>query len=149
MPTRIDFAFDADARLPQAARSTLRHAHQGTCVYVYCDDSNRLAQFSQLLWTISDTTFLAHEWLHDTTSVPVLVYLVDQANWPLVALRAQPTDWLLNLDDDCPPEVSIFTRVLEIVDQDDQDRQLARQRWRLYQSMGLDLHAHQLSGKAR
>ncbi len=142
--TRVDFAFDANSRLSQAARSTLRHVARGTKLFVYCDDPERLRQFDQLLWTCEDTAFVAHEPLTESTQLDVPVFLVNQANWPLVADRVTAQDWLLNLDDDCPPEVTVFTRALEIVGQDDAEKQLARQRWRQYQSLGLELHAHQL-----
>lgn len=143
--TRVDFAFDADSRVTQAARSTLRHVARGSRVFVYCDDTQRLEQFDQSLWTVDETAFIGREWL--TQHAPMLdvpVYLVTQSAWPLVAPQVSSQDWLLNLDDDCPPEVTLFTRTLEIVTLDDQDKKLARQRWRQYQSLGLELHAHRL-----
>jgi len=143
--TRVDFAFNADARVAQAARSTLKHVARGARLFVYCDDPERLNAFDQALWTVEDTGFVPHEPLTDGVDADVPVYLVDQANWPLVAARAAPTDWLVNLDDDCPPETTLFNRVLEIVSQDENDRHQARTRWRQYQAMGLDLHAHQLN----
>jgi len=142
--TRVDFAFNADARVAQAARSTLRHVARGARLFVYCDDPDRLKAFDLALWSTQDTTFVPHEMLHDGID-DLPVYLVDQASWPLVAARATDTDWLVNLDDDCPPEATLFTRVLEIVSQEDTDRELARARWRQYQAMGADLHAHQLA----
>lgn len=143
--TRVDFAFDADSRVAQAARSTLRHVARGARVYAYCDDTQRLEQFDQSLWTVDDTAFIGREWLRqEGSTLDVPVYLVTQSTWPLIAPQVSSQDWLLNLDDDCPPEVTLFTRTLEIVTSDDQDKQLARQRWRQYQSLGLELHAHRL-----
>jgi DNA polymerase-3 subunit chi len=148
--TRVDFAFDADSRLGQAARSTLRHVARGARVFVYCDETQRLNQFDQALWTIEDTAFVGREWLNDHPSMlDVPVYLVTQAAWPLVAQQVLTQDWLLNLDDDCPPEVTLFERVLEIVTVDDESKDLARQRWRQYQALGLELHAHQLGQPTR
>lgn len=143
--TRVDFAFNADARVSQAARSTLKHVARGARLFVYCDEPERLNTFDQALWTLEDTGFVPHERLCDDATHDLPVYLVDQANWPLVAARVKPTDWLVNLDDDCPPEATLFTRVLEVVSQDEPDRQNARTRWRQYQAMGLELRAHQLT----
>lgn len=143
--TRVDFAFDADSRLAQAARSTLRHVTRGARVFVYCDDTQRLKQFDQVLWTVHDTAFVGREWLAEPVQpFDVPVYLITQATWPLVASEVSNQDWLLNLDDDCPPEVTLFGRALEIVSVDSQDKQLARKRWRQYEAMGLELHAHRL-----
>ncbi|MCD8504320.1 MAG: DNA polymerase III subunit chi [Burkholderiaceae bacterium] len=145
--TRVDFAFNADARVQQAARSILRHVNRGARLFVYCDDPDRMTQIDQALWSVSDTSFVPHERLLDEQTETLPIYLVDQAAWPLVATRVTEADWLVNLDDDCPPEPTLFTRVLEIVSCDEVDRELARQRWRQYQAMGLDLHAHQLSDR--
>ena len=147
--TRVDFAFDADGRVQQAARSILRHAARGARLYIYCDDPLRMDQIDQALWSIEDVSFVPHERLQSDESEALPVNLVDQASWPLVANRVSEADWLVNLDDDCPPEATLFTRILEIVSRDDDDRQQARQRWRQYQAMGLDLHAHQLGGRLR
>jgi len=59
--TRVDFAFNADARVAQAARSTLKHVARGARLFVYCDDPERLNAFDQALWTVEDTGFVPHE----------------------------------------------------------------------------------------
>ena len=59
----------------------------------------------------------------------------------------QPQPWLLNLDDDCPPGFDAFDRLLEIVSDDPDDRQAARQRWRIYQTAGHAPQSHDLSRK--
>ena len=142
--TRVDFAFNAVARVEQAARSTLRHVARGSRLFIYCDDPERLKQIDQALWTVDDTAFIPHEMALEHHDEDLLVYLVDQANWPILANRIKSDDWLLNLDDECPPEAGLFNRVLEIVTQDEGDKAQARYRWKQYQSMGFDLHAHQL-----
>lgn len=142
--TRVDFAFNADARVAQAARSALKQVARGVRLFIYCDDPERLDAFDQALWTTEDIGFVPHERLTEKVSTDLPIYLVDQANWPLVAARATHDDWLLNLDDECPPEVTLFARVLEIVSQQTSDRQTARARWRQYQAMGLEVRAHQL-----
>jgi DNA polymerase-3 subunit chi len=146
--TRVDFAFNADARVSQAARSTLKQVARGVRLFVYCDEPERMSAFDQALWTTDDIGFVPHERLSEESSDELLVYLVDQANWPLLVARVTAHDWLVNLDDSCPPEVTLFTRVLEIVSQEASDRQGARARWRQYQAMGLDVRAHQLTPSA-
>lgn len=149
MVTRVDFAFDADGRVQQAARSILRHVARGARLFVYCDDPARMNEIDSALWSVDDISFVPHEKLLDEGSESLPVSLVNQAGWPLVANRVLPEDWLVNLDDDCPPEPTLFNRILEIVSRDDTDKQQARQRWRQYQALGADLHAHQLGGALR
>ncbi len=142
--TRVDFAFNASSRVDQAALSTLRHVARGARVFVYCDDPPRLKQFSERLWALDETSFVPHERLQAQASDGLSIYLVDQANWPLLAARVNQDDWMLNLDDQCPPEATLFSRVLEVVSQAPDDKELARARWRQYQAIGLTLQGHQL-----
>lgn len=142
---RVDFAFGAADRVAQAARTTLRQATKGVRVFAYCTDTKRLGQFDQALWAVDDTAFVAHEMFNDRATPNLPVYLVDQAGWAFLPKAIKPEDWLLNLDDECPPLFDGLRRVLEIVSNEDSDRQRARSRWRQYQQHGADLHAHKLA----
>ena len=44
-----------------------------------------------------------------------------------------------------PPFFSRFERVVEIVNQDETQRQLARERFKYYRDRGYDLHTHNLN----
>lgn len=143
--TRVDFAFGAHDRLVQAAQTTVRQVSKGARVFVYASDAARLKAYGQLLWTHEDTSFVPHETLGPSLDDQVPVYLVSQATWPLLHRAIRDTDWLINLNDDCPPDLQSLTRVLEIVSQDTVDIEQARARWRHYQTLGAQLQAHKLS----
>lgn len=141
---RVDFAFGASDRVTQAARTTLRHVAKGARVFAYSTQAPRLESFDQALWTIDDIAFVPHEPLGERATPGLRVYLVNAQSWGLLRETIGPGDWLLNLDDDCPPSIEGIDRVLEIVTEDDLDRELARTRWRHYQQLGAELHAHKL-----
>jgi len=143
--TRVDFAFGARDRLVQAAQTAVRQVSKGARVFVYSSDAARLKAFGQLLWTHEDTSFVPHEVLSSSLDDHVPVYVVNEATWPLLQPAIRDTDWLINLNDDCPPDLQSLTRVLEIVSQDTVDIEQARARWRHYQTLGAQLHAHKLS----
>jgi DNA polymerase III subunit chi len=143
--TRVDFAFDAHMRLAQAISSTLRHVARGSRLFVYCNNPQIMAQFDEALWSADEIAFVAHEKLSQTDIEHLQVLMVDQTNWSLLHEVVRDDDWLLNLDDNCPPEVTLFTRVLEIVSTEPLDKDCARLRWKHYQSAGLDLQAHRLT----
>lgn len=148
---RVDFAFDAHDRVTQAVRTTLRQVGRGTPIMVFCDDDRRLTQYSQQLWSQQDDTqFVAHEKLETDATQGLLVYLLSQKQWPQLANKMSTApyqhSWLLNLDDSPPPEVALFERVLEIVSQEPQAREQARERWRYYQELGAQIHSHRLAG---
>jgi len=147
---RVDFAFDAHDRVNQAVSTTLRQIGRGTPILVLCDDEARQQRFSRELWTQqADTQFLAHEQLAKEATDGLKVYLLDTNRWPLVANKlAEPSyraSWLLNLNETPPPDLAVFERILEIVSQDPQEREQARERWRFYQDHGADIRAHRLS----
>lgn len=146
---RVDFAFNADDRIAQAVRTTVKQVARGERVIVYCPLPARLTAYDNRLWSLEDTIFIAHERLDQSARPGLSVYLVDDQCWeqaqPLLAGGA----WLLNLHDDCPALPNPAQRILEVVSSDEADRVQARARWRRYQQAGLQLHAHQLDPGAR
>jgi len=143
---RIDFAFGAGDRLRAACQTARKRYLAGHRLVVYCGDGARLSAFDRMLWAFDDISFVPHVLATDplAADTPVLLTAAD----PQVARErtgATPETWLLNLDDDCPPNYDGFERLLEIVSDDPADRQAARQRWRAYQAAGHTLHSHDLS----
>jgi DNA polymerase-3 subunit chi len=55
---------------------------------------------------------------------------------------------LLNLRTERPPFFSRFQRLIEIVTRDDEDRRLARERYRFYRDRGYEIRSHDLSSSA-
>lgn len=150
--TRIDFAFGAPDRLRMACQVVRKRVLAGQRLVVYCKDGSRLSAFDRMLWAFDDTAFVPHVLANDPLAAETPVVLT--AGDPLQALQAagqpdQPQPWLLNLDDDCPPGFDTFERLLEIVSDDPDDKQAARQRWRTYQTAGHTPQSHDLSRKAQ
>lgn len=150
--TRIDFAFGAPDRLRMACQVVRKRVLAGQRLVVYCKDGSRLAAFDRMLWAFDDTAFVPHVLANDPLAPETPVVLT--AGEPLQALQAagqpdQPQPWLLNLGDDCPPGFDAFDRLLEIVSDDPDDKQAARQRWRTYQTAGHAPQSHDLSRKAQ
>lgn len=143
---RVDFAFDAHDRIAQAVRTTAKQIIRGNRLLVYALDPVRLKRYDHALWSLPGASFIAHDALHKPAPADLPVYLIQE---PASREKAIPLledgYWLLNLDDQCPPLDLPARRILEIVSSDDQDRMLARNRWRTYQQAGFSMHAHQLA----
>ncbi|MGB3741355.1 MAG: DNA polymerase III subunit chi [Castellaniella sp.] len=139
--SRIDFAYGAQHRLRAACRTVARHMQAGHLLLVYCTDARRLKRFDALLWSFEPASFIPHTRIDDPLAHEARVWLVPDA--PALA-GSSSTDWLLNLDIDCPPEAHRFTRILEIVSGHEADMQAARQRWASYREAGHDVRGHQL-----
>lgn len=143
---RIDFAFGAPDRLLTACQTAAKRYLAGQRLVVYCGDKARLAAFDRMLWTFQDDAFVPHVMIGDALAADTAVVMTAVPLAPPVPDAQGQLPWLLNLDDQCPPGYELFPRVLEIVSDQPDDRQTARQRWRTYQASGHALHAHQLKG---
>jgi DNA polymerase-3 subunit chi len=140
---RIHFAFGASERIAQACQTTLKQYLAGHKMVVYCSDVARLRQYDQKLWAVDEAAFVPHVWADDplATKTPIVLVAKDLG---LALEGVSPDTWLLNLDDSCPPTCGTLERVLEIVSEQAQDKETARQRWRTYQAAGHDLKSFSL-----
>lgn len=138
--TRVDFAFGTPDRLRMACEVVRKHYEAGRRVVVYLSDPRQLARFDRLLWGFESTAFVPHVGADDPLATETPVVLTSATPVP-----ANEQSWLLNLDAQCPPGFDQFARVLEIVSEREADRLQARERWRVYQAQGCDVHAHKLN----
>ncbi|MCM2569499.1 DNA polymerase III subunit chi [Achromobacter xylosoxidans] len=146
--TRIDFAFGAPDRLRMACQVVRKRYLAGQRLVVYCKEGSRLAAFDRMLWAFDDTSFVPHVLANDPLAAETPVVLTAGDPWQAAQAAVadgQPQPWLLNLDDACPPGFDAFERLLEIVSDDPDDKQAARQRGRAYQGAGHTPQSHDLS----
>jgi len=141
---RIDFAFGATERIEQACLTTYRQYQAGQRLLIISTKTEALRKLDAMLWTRSDTSFVPHVWSDDPLASSTAVVLAGTGHIEESIASASPGTWLLNLDDECPANLGRIERVLEIVSDDPQDKELARQRWRKYQTAGHLLKAHAL-----
>ncbi|MEN5250317.1 DNA polymerase III subunit chi [Alcaligenes aquatilis] len=137
--SRVDFAFGAPDRLRTACEVVRKHYETGRQVVVYLSDARQLARFDRLLWGFESTAFVPHVGVEDPLAATTPVLLTSAAPVP-----TDEQSWLLNLDAQCPPGFEQFARILEIVSEREADRTQARERWRVYQTQGCQVHAHKL-----
>ena len=140
---RINFAFGATERISQACLTTLKQYLAGQKMVVYASDIARLRQFDQKLWAIDEAAFVPHVWADDPLASQTPIVLVNK-DLARTLEGMSPDTWLLNLDDACPPTCGSLERVLEIVSDESEDKEAARQRWRSYQAAGHDLKSYSL-----
>ena len=143
---RVDFAIGAADRVRQACQTTLRQFLAGQALVVYCRDPRRLRAFDEQLWSVDDAAFVPHVMADSPLAPATPVIMVADGLEAALALRAAPV-WLLNLDDACPPSLDLVVRVLEIVSGDEEDKALARARWKAYQAAGHEVHSHTMNTK--
>jgi len=143
--TRIDFHFNVEHRLRYACRVTRKARAAGQRLVVYTRDAARLAQFDEALWNFSALDFLPHVRADSPLAADTPVLLADSAE------RAPASDVLLTLDDEAPPAFAElfarYARVIEVVSRNDDDRALARVRFKTYRDGGFEPTAHEMGSR--
>lgn len=145
MTTRVDFAFGAPNRLRTACQVVRKHYLAGRKLIIYHSDPRSLQRFDRLLWGFEPDAFIPHVDIDHPLAAQTPILLSSLAPEPHQSAPANQA-WLLNLDAHCPPTSTLFQRVLEIVSNQESDKQAARQRWRQYQQWQFELRAHQIAG---
>lgn len=146
--TEVAFHFNAPDKLAYACRLLRKAVAQGARVVVTAP-ADTLARLDVLLWTFSQTDFVAHARLplRDASQAGALaalalspVVLAEDASAPDLPHRQV----LLHLGAGMPQGYAAYARVIEVVSLDEQDRQQARQRWKHYTEQGYAIVRHDL-----
>lgn len=139
---QVDFYTGTINKLLIACRLCAKAVQQAQRTLVYVPDSALAERFDKLLWTFSSIDFIPH--CHAENPLAVAT--------PVVLDKQIPSDAghyfqiVLNLDTEIPPNFESVQRVIEVVDETaTEDKQLARQRYRLYQQQGHHLRHYQLN----
>lgn len=144
--TRIDFyLLTGDAAGGETAiskdmavcRLTNKAFLLGHRVYIHTADAAEAQRLDNLLWTFNAGSFIPHAANHD----------VDENMPVIIGPDAPPeafNDVLVSLAPQVPECFSRFQRVAEVVGPGDEDKRLARERFRFYRDRGYELQTHNL-----
>ena len=138
--TEVAFHFNAPDRLAYVCRF-VRKALRSDARVVVTGPRELTQALSQQLWKLSPTDFLAHACEGDDAQVfaasPVVLVQDERC--------APHQELLVNLWEQVPAHFAPFARVVEVVSaQDEHDRAQARQRWKHYAGLGLNIVRHDL-----
>lgn len=140
--TEVAFHFNAPDSLSYACR-LLRKAVGSGAKVVVTGPPDTLRELDALLWTFSATDFVPHCMADSEAQVVAASPVVLATS---IASTAQH-QVLLNLGRLVPEGFDRFERVIELVGQDEQQRQLARARWKQYTDRGYAITRHDLTLK--
>jgi DNA polymerase III subunit chi len=140
--TEVAFHFNAPDKLEYVCRLSRKAYGVGSRVVVTGSNSV-LDRLDVLLWTFSSPDFLPHCKFIDNDSVsessPILL------SESLVAVPYR--DVLINLGEGVPNGFEAFHRLIEVVSTEEQDRGVARSRWKHYLQLGIEPVRHDLALK--
>lgn len=132
---------DAKFKLAGRLANKLQRLEQRSLLLT--SDQADCARLDEILWSFSDTSFVAHEQIDDGDKQSK-VTIADHQNVSAQGLE-DDYDVLINLADTVPAFSHHFTRIAEIVDNDDASKQAARLRYKNYQSEGFELKTHDIA----
>lgn len=141
--TELAFHFGAADKLGYAARLLRKASASGAKVTVVAPP-DILAQLDSALWALGPTDFVTH---CDTQASPS-----QQAHSSVLlctGLDQVPVGRtvLVNLSPEVPEGFAAYARVIELVSNDEVDRQEGRQRWKRYTQDGYAITRHDLVAK--
>lgn len=143
--TRIDFYILPDAAPRGRERLACRLADKayrlGHEVYIHTENHEQAAALDDLLWTFRAGSFVPHKQVGDggLDGVPVLIGHQD--------VPEHCHTLLINLAQNVPSFFSRFERVMEPVDQGEENKRCGRERFRFYRDRGYALETHTLSAQ--
>lgn len=141
--TRVDFYFNAANKLDVARKLGAKAFHAGQCALLFTQDEAVAQALDAGIWSVPALSFLPHVRCGHPLAHQTPILIGDSAD------EIRSADLLINLSPDWPPCFSRFERLIEVVAQDADDRQAARQRYRFYQERGYALNSIDLAGKER
>lgn len=139
--TQVDFYSGASDKLLIACRLSAKAIWQILNIIVYIPDSTLFERLDKLLWTYSPISFVPHCRVGDKMAdrTPVILSADSEET-----RQFWHHNIMLNLHDDVPPHYERFQRVIEIVGDTPDDKEIARKRYRYYQEQGVEVRHHKL-----
>jgi DNA polymerase-3 subunit chi len=141
--TEVAFHFNVPDKLGYACRLLRKAAGSGAKVVV-TGEADLLRALDTELWTFSALEFLPHCHAASADAQVLAASPIVLADAP----RATPhQEVLVNLGTRIPDGFERFERLIEVVTQEDEDRQQARMRWKHYADRGYAIKRHDLAAK--
>ncbi|MCL1120231.1 DNA polymerase III subunit chi [Shewanella seohaensis] len=109
-------------------------------VYIHCQDKNIAFEIDELLWQFEPSAFVPHNLKGEghTTGSPVEIGF-DRLG------PNKSRQLLINLADQVPPFAVNFGQIFDFVANDDQHKAIARERYRQYRGLGIELTTQNLA----
>jgi DNA polymerase-3 subunit chi len=128
---------------------------QNNFVCIQSQSAEQANNLDELLWKYKAESFLPHyHHLDHAPKVELSSTIKEKYDYPILINSNQtiPTNYnpknlnevLINLSTKTPDFFSQFHRLAEIVDKDENSKQLARQRFRFYKDRGYEINTHQM-----
>lgn len=141
-PSRVDFYLlkgsDPEQRFLLACRLLEKAYQRGHSVFVFCKDKTEAEHLDDLLWSFKEASFIPHNLQGEGPEPPPPIQ-IGYGNEPRGF-----NDILLNLADEIPPFVHRFKRVMELVINEENAKEISRSHYRIYREKRCELQTHEI-----
>jgi len=142
--TSIDFyiseSSESNVRDLLACRLSEKASHNKLATFIHTRTQQHSDEMDKLLWTYKKHSFIPHQLYNDVD--------VSQASQSiLIGHDTEPEtnfDLLINLDNQIPAFYSRFNRVIEIVTNQSEQRELSRKHYTFYKDRGYIINTHNI-----
>ena len=110
----------------------------GNHVYMYTETEDTAKKLDDLLWTFRDISFVPHEIYNETENNEVPITIGFGNHFP------SHSQVMINLDYKIPEFAEKFSRIIEIVENNEKNKKVARQRYRQYKENDYEIHDHKI-----
>jgi DNA polymerase-3 subunit chi len=145
--TRIDFYIleaDNGNREQFACRIAEKAYRLGHGVYIHTADAQQAGRLDDLLWTFKQNSFIPHG-IDGESPDPEAAVLIGHNGETETSSHAEGREVLINLDQEIPLFFSSFKRVAEVIDQQVDNKNKGRKRYKFYRDRGYSLETHTIS----
>lgn len=127
------FETSPERQVESTCRLCRKISRQAAKIWIYCPDQAIQQQLDERLWSFDPSSFLAHG--------------IDQFDAPICISAQRPTDlqWIVfNFNNQALEPNDHFSHIIEIVENDEQAKQIGREKYKAYRRLGLSPQTHKL-----
>ncbi len=142
MKPRVDYYLfdseDTNQRLLFICRLLEKAYQKKHRIFVYCEDQEQAETLDELLWTFKEGSFIPHNIQGEGPEPPPAIQ---------IGFSHEPrgfNDILINLSDKKPSFYPRFQRVMEVIGNQPNARDLARDHFRQYRKEGCEMFTHEV-----
>ena len=127
------FEESPERQVESTCRLCRKILRQPAKIWLYCDDQDTQQQLDERLWSFDPNSFLAHG--IDQTEAPICISsrLPDSQEWILFNFNKQPLE-----------QVTQFSHIIEIVENDEIAKQIGREKFKAYRRLGISPQTYKL-----
>ena len=108
-------------------------------IFIKTDTQKQAEELDKVLWTFRQESYIPHTLVDQDSNntQPVQIGWIDN--------EIEDAEAIINLSDGMPDISNDLKKIHEIIDNIDEKKEKARERWKKYKSIGFNIKAHKVS----